>query len=116
MAPDTCVLSANCLPGLLPTLARGEGVVTGQIRLYEDHAKDCVEVTERTDNPVHREILLKDGPRLDEGRSRAASREAVVAAGRGKIAEELDTLRLYLSRMSKDLREAAVQRGLVGGQ
>jgi len=66
--------------------------------------------------PVHREILLKDGPRLDEGRSRAASREAVVAAGRGKIAEELDTLRLYLSRMSKDLREATVQRGLVGGQ
>jgi len=90
--------------------------IQAKIKLYEDHAKDCVEVTERTDNPVHREILLKDGPRLDEGRSRAASREAVVAAGRGKIAEELDTLRLYLSRMSKDLREAAVQRGLVGGQ
>jgi len=55
-----------------------------KIRLYEDHAKDCVEVAGRTDNAAHREILLKDGPRLDEGRGRAASREAVVAAGRGR--------------------------------
>ena len=82
-----------------------------KIKLYEDHAKDCVEVAERTENPPHREI-----PRLNEGRSRAASREAVVAAERGKMAKELDTIRLYLSRMSKDLREAAVQRELVGGQ
>ena len=80
-----------------------------KIKLYEDHAKDCVEVAERTENPAHREILR-------QGRGRAASREAVVAAERGKIAEELDTLRLHLSRMSKDLREAAAQRGLVGGQ
>jgi hypothetical protein len=90
--------------------------IQAKIKLYEDHAKDCVEVAERTDNPVHREILLKDGPRLDEGRGRAASGEAVVAAGRGKIAEELDTIRLCLSGMSKDLREGAVQGALVGSQ
>jgi hypothetical protein len=81
-----------------------------KIKLY-DRAKDCVEVAERTDNPAPREIVLKDGPRLDEGRGRAASREAVIAARRGKIAEELDTVRLCLSGMSKDLRDAAVQRG-----
>jgi len=80
-----------------------------KIKLYEDHAKDCVEVAERTENPAHREILR-------QGRGRAASREAVAAAGRGKMAKELDTIRLYLFRMSKDLREAAVQRELVGGQ
>jgi hypothetical protein len=29
------------------------------VKLYEQHARECAEAAERTDNPVHRMILLR---------------------------------------------------------
>jgi hypothetical protein len=43
-----------------PHLREAKVSLQAKIRLYEDHAKDCVEVAGRTDNPAHREILVKE--------------------------------------------------------
>ena len=48
--------------------------------LYEDHAVGCVEAAARTDDPKHREMLLKADARVDEGGSRITSIDAIEAS------------------------------------